>query len=298
MNRIHPVNRIHPATGAACAVAAALFLAAAPPTRAETHHHCSGFIDSLPAVLTTQGTWCLRKDLSTAQDAGDVITIGTNNVTIDCNGHKIGNLSATPPRNATGIRADGRSNLTVRGCSLRGFYAALYFSGGYSHLIEDNTFDGARSVGIWADGDSTIVRRNRVVDTGIDDDIGLGDTEAIVVQGDVSRVHDNTVQGVYGTDDDDVMVAGILFFGHAHWIHDNQVSGLVLGTGTGDLIGIRSNVSSQSIVERNMIVNPEGDGVGIDVYGGSQRPVCRDNHVRGFASAIPNCLDGGGNYGD
>ena len=47
-----------------------------------------------------------------------------------------------------------------------------------------------------------------------------------------------------------------------------------------------------------MIVNPEGDGVGIDVYGGSQRPVCRDNHVRGFASAIPNCLDGGGNYGD
>ena len=41
---------------------------------AESYDNCTGFIDSLPATITTQGTWCLRKDLAYAIAAGgDVI---------------------------------------------------------------------------------------------------------------------------------------------------------------------------------------------------------------------------------
>ena len=53
---------------------------------AETFHTCVGFIDALPAVLTSQGVWCLRQDLATSLNSGFAIEVKTNNVTIDCNG--------------------------------------------------------------------------------------------------------------------------------------------------------------------------------------------------------------------
>ena len=70
----------------ALACLAATLLAPAPG-RAETFHHCTGFIDAVPAVLATQGVWCLRQDLATALNTGQIISIQTNNVTIDCNGY-------------------------------------------------------------------------------------------------------------------------------------------------------------------------------------------------------------------
>jgi hypothetical protein len=58
-----------------------LAAAASPALAAESYDNCTGFIDPLPAVITTQGTWCLRKDLRTAVASGHAITIATNNVT-------------------------------------------------------------------------------------------------------------------------------------------------------------------------------------------------------------------------
>src|SRR5690606_11400981 len=47
-------------------LAAVAGLAFAPGNaRAENHHTCEGFIDALPATISTQGVWCLRKDLAT-----------------------------------------------------------------------------------------------------------------------------------------------------------------------------------------------------------------------------------------
>src|SRR6185369_16529682 len=61
---------------------------------AESYDNCTGFITSLPAVVTTQGTWCLKQDLATAITSGNAITINTGNVTIDCNDFKLGGMSA------------------------------------------------------------------------------------------------------------------------------------------------------------------------------------------------------------
>ncbi|HEY0661599.1 MAG TPA: hypothetical protein VGD21_09825, partial [Lysobacter sp.] len=77
-----------PAGIAVLAILLAGPVAPAPAQAAQSYDNCTGFIDSLPATITTQGTWCLRKDLSTAMSSGNAITIATNNVTIDCNDFK------------------------------------------------------------------------------------------------------------------------------------------------------------------------------------------------------------------
>ena len=64
---------------------------------AESYDACVGFVDAIPAVITTQGVWCLRKDLATSNSVITAIDIQTSNVTIDCNGFKLG---GSPPDRA------------------------------------------------------------------------------------------------------------------------------------------------------------------------------------------------------
>src|SRR5688572_11518098 len=63
---------------------------------AASYDACTGFIDTLPATIGTQGTWCLRNNLTSSLASGAAISIATNNVVLDCNGFKIGGLSAGP----------------------------------------------------------------------------------------------------------------------------------------------------------------------------------------------------------
>src|SRR5262245_20959189 len=67
-----------------------------PAVAAESYDACAGFIDTVPTTISTQGVWCLRKDLATAVSNGAAISIEANNVTIDCNGFKLGGLAAGP----------------------------------------------------------------------------------------------------------------------------------------------------------------------------------------------------------
>jgi hypothetical protein len=63
-----------------------------PGLAAESYDSCVGFIDTIPTVINEQGTWCLRQNLTTSAGSGNMISIVTDNVTIDCNGFKIGGL--------------------------------------------------------------------------------------------------------------------------------------------------------------------------------------------------------------
>src|SRR5262245_11038597 len=49
-------------------------------------------ISSLSTTITVQGIYCLTSDFYLFLVSGHAITINTNNVVIDLNGHKIGNL--------------------------------------------------------------------------------------------------------------------------------------------------------------------------------------------------------------
>src|SRR5690606_28675588 len=42
---------------------------------AQSYDTCTGFIDSLPATINSQGTWCLRGNVSTAITSGNAIEV-------------------------------------------------------------------------------------------------------------------------------------------------------------------------------------------------------------------------------
>src|SRR5687767_10729805 len=96
------------------ALAGAIVASATPAHAAESLDTCAGFITSVPTVITSQGTWCLDRDLSTSASSGRAIEIMVNNVTIDCNHFKLGNLGAGTTTGAGGIVALERLNVTIR----------------------------------------------------------------------------------------------------------------------------------------------------------------------------------------
>jgi len=152
-------------------VFALLFGAMRTAHAAESYDNCTGFVTSLPAVISTQGTWCFKQDLATSITNGNAITIAANNVTLDCNDFKLGGLAAGVGTHAYGIYGGGygagRSNITIRHCNVRGFYIGVYFEGtnGGGHTIEDNRFESNTYFGLQVEGDGSVVRRNRIFDT-------------------------------------------------------------------------------------------------------------------------------------
>ena len=259
---------------------------------AEGYDNCTGFITSIPAVISTQGTWCLQQDLITTITSGNAIEIQTNNVTIDCNDFKLGGLQAGLATAAVGILANTKLNVTVRHCNIRGFSNGLFFFGstGGGHTVEDNRFDGNTITGIRVQGDGSAIRRNRVFDTG--ESTISGQAVGIFSSGAVD-ILDNTVSGVVANASFSGDAIGII--GSAGRINNNGVRG-VLADGSGLVRAIRNNTSGGQLAMRN------NDLVG-DASTGSVGLLCdsgvvgsaKDNVINGFATAITTCSDDGGN---
>jgi hypothetical protein len=260
------------------------------PAHAETFHTCGTIINSLPAVITTQGVYCLTHDLTTAITSGNAIDIQANNVTIDCNSYKIGGLAAGASSVAAGIAAGtARQNITVRNCGIRGFYFGISLSaggpGGAGHLVEDNRLDNNLSTGILVGGDNNLVQRNRVYDTG---GYTLGSiSTGINADADVI---DNTVSGVFAVVGN-TNTNGISMNGLGNEARGNRVRGLAVA-GTGSAIGIESEAAGQTIDGNRIYSSVSGTGI----YGnGATNTVCSGNNVLKFSTPISNCQDGGGN---
>jgi len=274
--------------------------AAMPSTShaAEGFDNCRGFIDSLPATINTQGVWCLRKDLSTSQATGEAIRILANNVTIDCNGYKLGGLAAGAGTQTAGIVTNSSTNVTVRNCNIRGFHEGLVLYGtaeGYGgHLVEDNRFEGNTSEGINIGGDGTVVRRNLVLDTG--GGSGGGSPSGINANGNIDIV-DNIISGAMAGNGSTGAPFGIKAVGNASGtISGNRIRRLVpLGAYS---YGIALNGAGTPVVSDNHIVlhpAPAGLDYGVRCNSGSTALV-RDNVISGFTYDVSACIDAGGNY--
>ncbi|HEY0661007.1 MAG TPA: hypothetical protein VGD21_06790 [Lysobacter sp.] len=270
---------------------------AAPTLAAEAYDNCTGFIDSLPASISTQGTWCLRKHLFTSMTSGVAITLANDNITIDCNNFRLSGYGAGVATNAQGVAAGAsRQNATIRQCRIQGFkYGVALFGAG--HLVEDNRFDGNTYVGILANGDHHVVRRNIIHDTGGRPDEGYS-TGIVAATAPASlgiRVLDNTIDGVSpagnglaetfpkGIDADGVVL-----------VQRNRIGGLVMGE-HGQAIGIE--LDGRTIARDNELVqNTATEGVGI--WGASDTTsICRDNDIQGYSIGIADgtCLLAGNN---
>ncbi len=260
------------------------------PAQAETFNTCHAIIASIPTVITAQGVYCLTHDLTTAITSGDAIDIQTNNVTIDCNGYKIGGLAAGAGSFTYGIDAINRQNITVRNCGIRGFLEAVHIDGGAGDLIEDNRFDNNLFVSMYLGADNSRVRRNAVYDTGgatgSDQSVGLSIS---------ATATDNIVSGVFavGANPNN---AGIIMFGDTAEARGNQVSG-VLTSGSGTAVGIQANGIGITLRDNSVAASVITAGNGIGGHG-STDTICIGNSVHNFTTAMASCKDGGGNSGD
>jgi parallel beta-helix repeat protein len=261
-----------------------------PARAAQSYDNCAGTISSLPATISTLGVWCLKGDLSTAITNGNAITIATNNVTIDCNDFKLGGLAAGDSSDATGIFASNRQNATIRRCNIRGFFYGIAITGGAGHLVEDNRLDNNLYMGIQLIADNSLVRRNRVFDTG-----GYPDYPASYGIYASADLVENIVTGVFSTATDSSS-KGIVMSCEGCSARDNQVRALA-ATGTGNAIGLTANFSSSSVLEGNVVLaSPAVNGWGI--WGtNATGSVCRGNTVSGYSDLGTQCKDGGGNVG-
>ena len=266
---------------------------------AESYDNCTGFITSLPAVVTTQGTWCLKKDLSTAMTSGSAIDIQTNNVTIDCNDFKLGGLAAGVATETYGMYADNRHNIVVRHCNIRGFLYGINFWGiqGGGHVVEDNKFDGNTYIGLRVSGNGSTVRRNAVSDTGGSTAASAGGgAVGIFVQYAVDII-DNTVSGVAATAGTNANAVAISMF-HSYsnnaggnTVSGNRVRGLS-GAGTGVSEGFSSYAAPRIILRNNDFVGDSSAGsTGIDCYANDSH--AKDNVINGFVTGIVVCSDDG-----
>ena len=262
------------------ALAAALSLPAT--TRAaESFDACTATITSLPVVIASGGRYCLVADVATPMASGNAINIDSNNVTIDCNGFKIGNLAAGAGTDTTGILVD-RLNTTVVGCHFRGFEAPIVGVGAHGARIEDNLFEGGHYYGLYMAGDGTSIRGNRFVDIG-----GANGGEAIRVAG-RGEIRGNTIDGVAPQAGN---TAGIVGYGD-FLVIDNTIRGLVAHI-AGNESGIAfSGEDSHVFIEHNHLQAETDVGSGVLCPGAS---IFRDNSVIGFEAPWTGCTDHGRN---
>jgi parallel beta-helix repeat protein len=269
-------------------VLAALAMAGLLPAAAhaaQSYDNCNNFIDSLPTTISTQGVWCLRHDLATNITSGFAIDIEANNVTIDCNDFKLGGLAAGNSSTTAGIYANSVQNVTVRHCGIRGFLQGIFLNGGGGHLLEDNRLDNNLSMGIYLDGDNSIVRGNRVFDTG-------GALDVVSSYGIFARgaILDNTVFGVSGDFADTAANSsafgiGVMFAGPA-LVDGNRVSGLA-SKGAGIIKGIFVDTDSSSITNNTIVLSALATGTGIHGYGANT--ACMHNVVVNFTKPYDSC---------
>ncbi|HEY0660990.1 MAG TPA: right-handed parallel beta-helix repeat-containing protein [Lysobacter sp.] len=266
------------------AVLATLFAASAHA--AESYDNCIGYVDALPATISTQGVWCLRADQSTAISTGYAIELAANNVTLDCNGYKLGGLAAGAGTNASGIyAASGRLNATVRNCSVRGFRFGIQLLGD-GHRIEANRIDGNTEFGIVTVGDGNQVLDNLVYGTG--GRPGEASAYAIWATGQGVRVLGNDIDGVDPGGVDGAKVSyGI--YAQNSLVAGNRITGLV-AAGAGAARGII--LYGRSVTRGNLLVqfDPVAGTTGI---WGNAASACHGDSIKGYETAFTLCESAG-----
>ena len=242
-----------------------LALFQAPSAHAETTE-CTE-ITALPITITSQGVFCLKRSigLSPGLLTGAAIDIQTNNVVIDLNGFKIGNLSAGTGTEANGIQAVNRKNIVLKNGTVRGFLTAINLSGCNSsgHVVEDMLLDQNTLFGILGEGAGFVIQRNQIVLVGGSTIEGNSSALGIAVTGSNMRVNmrvlDNDILELFA--DADGVVAGISTIGSSGTVvQGNRISNeqLLAGLGSGIIVTL-------------------GEGGGTNV---------RDNHIMNFLFGI------------
>lgn len=133
---------------------------------------------------------------------GNAITVSANNVVIDFNDFKLGNLAAGEGTQAVGIKSNGYVNISIRNGTIRGFLHAIFVQVATpeafaNHRIENMLIDTTRGHGIaLLNGKGSVVERNRLSNIGLStNDVVAG---ILVQTAPATVVDDNVVSTVQG----------------------------------------------------------------------------------------------------
>jgi hypothetical protein len=262
---------------------------------------CTATISTVPVVISAPGTYCVNDYLFLPNWSGTAIRIDADDVVLDCNGFELDGHQAEETTQAVGIQATNRHDITVRRCVVRHFHTGLLVTQAYPgtserHLIEDNVFYGNRYAGMLVTGNDTVIRRNRVLETGVGVP-QLHDAFGIRTEGAVD-ILDNTVSGIE-TDSNYGGPSGIsVLYNPGGSVRGNRVRGLRdRNTGIPLGIGVYSVNADSRVTVRNNILSGTGSGWGLNCRSQSdffQPDVhARNNTVVGYAIANEGCVDDG-----
>jgi Right handed beta helix region len=252
-------------------LAAALALTTGLNASAEVPRVGCRLILRVPRTITVPGHYCLLYDLATDVSHGAAITIAADDIVLDLGGRILDGSAAGPATEAVGIAAVGRSNITVRNGTVRGFFAGIQLTdqaGSHGHVIEGVTAERNTSRGIEAEGASLRIRGNQVRQTG-------GSTSPL------------------GT-----RAYGLLLRAPESMVLDNEITGTI---GSGSFVyGIWATGSDGSTIEGNRIENralPAGYSFGI-LLPFSFDVLVVDNRITRFSEGVGFSSGSTGQYRD
>ena len=171
-------------------------LAALLPAVGWASNHCT-VISAVPITLSAAGVYCLNGDVDLAGSHGTAVTIATDSVTLNLDGHAL--RSRAGPNIATiGISAVGVKYFTIENGTLAGFAQAVYVSSDGDTPAKGGVLAGLKVQrsfwnGLSIDCDGCVVRDNVVTDTVVPATLNGYPAVAIDVEGTGALVTGNRV---------------------------------------------------------------------------------------------------------
>ena len=249
-------------------------------------------ITALPFEAASPGVYCMTKDLATAMTNGQAIRIVADNVTIDCNGYKLGGLAGGPDALTYGVAVQSVRNATVRNCNVRGFYVGVHMEGDGSALL-DSRLEGATWSGARLIGSGLLVRGNLV--RGVTSGTYAYGAIGISTEGN-GDVIDNTVEDIVAKPGSGLVAYGIVFDDRNGVAEGGSIVGNRIRRIESDGISdypINATQSSHVSIRGNTITGPMLTH-GIHCTAGN-KTIASENHLLGTSYAMNGCIDGGGN---
>jgi hypothetical protein len=266
--------------------------ARAPGARAETTQ-CT-VIGAVPTTISSPGVYCLKSNFTTNLASGSAINVDANNVTLDLNGYKLGNLAAGTGTSAYAI-SSSRQNVTVRNGTIRGYFAGVFMVGGGGHLVEDVRLDGNTFKGLDLGGPGNIIRRNQIVNTGGSTYFANSAAYGIYSHGEDVRILDNEITGTTAAGASAVSIA-IYVSSAGSVVSGNRISGTAAQAG-GAARGITWLLGNGVVID-NQIVGVSGAAASqlyAVMINTGLKVLCAGNRSVDFTQVMSQCQDGGGN---
>jgi hypothetical protein len=213
-----------------------------------------------PYTISAEGVYCLKADIAFAGTSGAAITIESNNVVLDLNGHKIGGGPAGPATLASGVFVNNHGNVIVKNGLVRGFFSGITYAPGTANngnIVEDILAVANTSFGIYMGGPGTNnTVRNCIVGTTGGSTAVTGISAGIYNAATSSFVTHNTVNNTFPTSGGTVRFG--IFMSTDGRAVDNQILGDAGTTGTNVCILMASGTLYKDNVVSRCITSYSG----------------------------------------